>query len=109
MTTTRTGSAARLAQSDSQGAANANISKLPELCYAVHIENGHTVVLKRGEVGYFDTGYGPQGQDIVDRLNERLGVTKAQAAAMELGSIAGFHAPGADPDRYDDAGKPKRD
>jgi hypothetical protein len=105
---TRTGDHARLAQRDSLGAATENMAKLPDLCYAVHIENGHTVVLKKGEVGFFDTGYGPQGQDIVDRLNERLGVTKAQAAAMELGSIAGFHAPGADPDRYDADGKPKR-
>lgn len=83
-----------------------NLAKLPDLCYSVSLIDGITIVLKKGETGYYDTGYGVQGEDAVNRLNERLGVTRQQRAAMELGSIAGFHAPGANPDMYDEAGKP---
>ena len=35
-----------------------------------------------------------------------MGVTKAQAAAMEAGSMFGWHVPGADPKNYDDNGLP---
>lgn len=94
-----------VANPDAQAIA-ANMAKLPDLCYSVHIESGDTVVLKKGEKGFYDTGYGAQGDAVVDRLNERLGVTRQQRAAMELGSLVGFHAPGADPDRYDANGKP---
>uniref|UniRef100_A0AB74UII9 Uncharacterized protein n=1 Tax=Caulobacter phage BL57 TaxID=3348355 RepID=A0AB74UII9_9VIRU len=86
-----------------------NLAALPDLCYAVSLETGETIVLKKDETGYYPTGYGVQGQEVVDRLNERLGVTKAQVAAMTLGSVAGFHAPGADPACYDENGVYKRE
>lgn len=79
----------------------ADLNKLPETAYSVHLETGDTVILKRGETGFYDTGYGPQGQEIVDSLNARMGVDKAQAAAMQFGSMFGFDVPGANPDLYD--------
>ncbi|AXQ68409.1 hypothetical protein HOT99_gp208 [Caulobacter phage CcrBL10] len=85
-----------------------NLAALPDLCYAVSPADGTTVVLKKDETGYYPTGYGVQGQDVVDSLNERMGVTKQQRAAMEFGSIAGFHAPGASIDHYDENGRFKR-
>ena len=36
-----------------------------------------------------------------DRLNERMGVTPAQRLAMEIGSMAGWDVPGADPKNYE--------
>ncbi len=78
----------------------ANMAKLPELCYGVHLSSGETVVLKAGEAGYHDTGYGQQGEAAVNSLNERMGVSRQQRAAMEFGSVIGFDVPGADPDLY---------
>ncbi len=90
------------------GVMTTNLDRLPELCYAVHIDDGRTIVIKRGEEGYYETGYGVQGQPVVDQLNADLGVSRRQAAAMKFGSFAGFYAPGANPDLYDDDGKPIR-
>lgn len=38
-------------------------------------------------------------------INEALGVTQAQAAAIQAGSMFGFDCPAADPANYDAAGK----
>lgn len=78
-----------------------NLSKLPALCYGVHLTTGETVIIKRGVDGFFPTDWGVQGQDAVNRFNERLGVNRAQAEAMYVGSAFGWDVPGADPDRYD--------
>ncbi len=85
-----------------------NLAKLPETCYSVSLIDETTIVLKRGETGYYETGYGVQGEDAVNSLNARMGVSRQQRAAMELGSMVGFHAPGANPDMYGEDGKFKR-
>ncbi|AFU88203.1 hypothetical protein CcrColossus_gp333 [Caulobacter phage CcrColossus] len=82
-----------------------NIAALPELAYAVMPSSGDTVIIKRGEMGYHDPGYGPQGEAVVKNLNDRMGVTPAQAAAMFNGSLFGWHTPAANPDAYDDSGQ----
>lgn len=81
------------------------LAKLPELCYGIHPSTGATIVLKRGQKGYHDTGYGAQGEEIVNALNERMGVTRAQRTAMEFGSVLGFNSPAADPDTYNSTGE----
>lgn len=83
-------------------------AKLPELCY-VHIWGAHPGrrigIVKRGEMGYYETDYDSKtaSQDIVaqvvDDLNYRLGITVKQAMAMQIGSMRGWHVPGADPDQ----------
>lgn len=45
--------------------------------------------------------------EIVDDLNRKAGVSKAQASAMKAGSLFGWHCPAADPRNYDGDGKPK--
>ena len=42
------------------------------------------------------------------KLNEQIGVTRAQAAAMLAGSMFGWACPGADPANYDAQGQPVR-
>lgn len=83
----------------------ANLAKLPEVCYAVEITSGNTIILKKGENGYHDPQYGVQGEEAVNHFNDRMGVTRQQRAAMEFGSIIGYHLPGANPDIYDATGQ----
>lgn len=68
------------------------LKKLPEVCYTRLPSTGETVIIKRGVVGYFPitTALTPE------ELNE--GVSPEQVMAMEVGSMNGWHVPGADPD-----------
>ena len=46
----------------------------------------------------------------MDELNGKMGVTKAQVAAMQAGAMRGWATPAADPKNYDEQGqsiKPK--
>jgi hypothetical protein len=84
--------------SDKQVAAD--LAKLPELCYAAIPGEEVLCVIQRGESGYFRTDF-PIGQadpkKFAADMNERLGVSKAQANAMVHGSMFGWHVPSADP------------
>ena len=83
---------------------------LPERCYSTLLDTGKVVILKRGETGYYRTDIPftsrEEAKALVDEYNRRLGVTKAQAAAMSAGSMFGFHVPAADPANYDEDGHP---
>ncbi|RJG53188.1 hypothetical protein D0Z70_17375 [Sphingobium terrigena] len=78
------------------------LDRLPEMC-ATHLpETGEPIVIKRGETGYWPL---PDGMT-VDRINTTFEARPAQLAAMLAGSMFGWDIPGADPDRYDDDGRP---
>ena len=66
---------------------------------------GQLICIKRGESGYYpskwDTGDKERNVELADELNENLGVTPIQRQAMEVGSMAGWDVPGADPKRYE--------
>ncbi len=87
-------------------------SSLPEKCYSTLIDTGAVVILKRGETGFYKTDIPFSGKEeaqaLVDKYNEKLGVTKAQAEAMKAGSMFGWACPAADPKNYDDQGQPIR-
>lgn len=89
-------------------------TKLPNSSY-IYLPTCHCI----GIIDAFQDGYVPYPLDIssydgktarciVDRLNELEGVTPAQASAMAVGSMFGWHVPGADPDNYNPDGTPKR-
>ena len=86
---------------------------LPERCFTVLQSTGGIVALERGKQGYFptDEGGNPEtARKAADMLNQKLGVTKAQEAAMAAGSMFGWDTPAADPKNYDAEGyaiKPK--
>lgn len=89
--------------------AAANIDKLPEMSatFIEAAEPGKRIgLIKRGESGYYLTDYDTPktseqlARETVNHINARLGVTPAQAIAMEIGSMCGWHVPGADPDRH---------
>ena len=78
---------------------------LPELCFSTLRSTGQLICIERGESGYYpsdwDTGDKERNVELVDELNGNLGVTPAQRQAMEIGSMAGWAVPGADPSSYE--------
>ena len=78
---------------------------LPELCFSTLQTTGQLICIRRGESGYYpsewETGDKERNVEEADRLNEKLGVTPAQRLAMEIGSMAGWDVPGADPKNYE--------
>lgn len=70
-------------------------TKLPDMCFVEHM--GKAVIVKNGESGYYPLDFDLPVEHI-DEHNENLGVTKAQAKAMKIGSLFGWDVPGADPD-----------
>ena len=87
-------------------------SSLPEKCFAALETDSEMILVKKGEMGYEHTGIFPDGgqekHEAADALNDAMGVTKAQAAAMLAGSMFGWDAPAADPRNYDEKGIPIR-
>lgn len=86
-------------------------SSLPEKCFAALETTGEIIIIHRGVKGYTPTGQHPEGisdREGADALNDQIGVTRAQAAAMLAGSMFGWACPGADPDNYDEQGRPIR-
>ncbi len=84
------------------------MTDLPALCYAKHPTDGRAVIIVRGEVGFRDFFTDDLDADLnVDRLNAAACVSKAQAAAMLSGSMFGWDVPAANPNRYDEHGRPR--
>lgn len=82
--------------------ANANLTLLPERCYAVLPGRRLLIELRRGEPGYWPCviaamcdGELPPVEEIADVLNAELDVTPAQVESMLVGSMFGWHVPGA--------------
>lgn len=81
---------------------------LPERCFAVDPETGKMAIVTRDVSGVSLTGTMPMWTTIregVDKLNEVLGVTPAQEAAMLAGALRGWDKPEADPNNYDRYGR----
>ena len=83
------------------------IEMLPELCYGSKpaMDGGPDILIliRRGESGYHPAeGYAARSEELADLFNARLGVTPAERAAMEFGSMFGWDIPGADPNKHVD-------
>ncbi len=85
---------------------------LPDRCYAVLPSTGELIIITKGEKGYTnanDTHNSPEkNKELADSHNAEMGVSKAQAEAMLVGSMFGWEVPAADPANYDDNGTPVR-
>ena len=73
----------------------------PESCWSLLASSigkdkkGDAIIIKWGEKGYYETDY-PKGQytdEIIDEINARGDITKAQRFAMEMCSIAAQNNP----------------
>ena len=86
-------------------------SSLPKECYSTLPSTGEIILIKRGDKGYYPAdvqGHGVgtvDNREIVDALNRESGVTRAQEAAMQAGSIFGWATPAADPKNYNEKGE----
>ena len=65
-------------------------AKLPGYCAAKHPTTGKTVLIKRGERGFWPA-YGIPSADI---FNRERGITDHQREAMLIGSMFGWDVPG---------------
>ena len=87
-------------------------NSLPERCYATLPSTGELIIITKGEKGYTSVNDGnnsrEQNQKLADCHNTEMGVSKAQAEAMLVGSLFGWHTKAADPANYDDNGTPIR-
>ena len=82
-------------------------SSLPDYCHSVLPSTGELILIGRGTDGYMPSKEampGETGREAADRLNRKVGITKAQEAAMLAGSMFGWHTPAADPKNYDEQG-----
>lgn len=82
---------------------------LPDHCFSFLESTGEIIRITKGDKGYIPTGkYAENGnpRDGVDALNKTIGVSRAQEAAMVIGSMFGWDKPGADPARYGADGIP---
>lgn len=90
---------------------------LPRFCYIAtgwlerENERATLALVFKGEPGAREKGSYPTYKIARERareLNKLLGVSPAQATAMEVGAFEGWNHPWVDPSRYDGAGKPIR-
>lgn len=75
---------------------------LPETSFYKHNVTGETILIKRGESGYYEQDQLKHRDP--DELNEIYEVTKAQAEAMYAGSMWGWHTPASNPKLYNEDG-----
>ena len=81
-----------------------NIYNLPPLCY-VHIPGRpigeHIGIVKLGEGGYYPS----PGMTLAaaDEKNAIMGVSDQQREAMQIGSMFGWHVPGTNPLKWEQA------
>jgi hypothetical protein len=82
---------------------------LPDMCYSALPGSGELIIIKKGERGYFrcenSTVDAQYNREYADDVNFRLGVTKAQEAAMFHGALEGWDSRGANPLNYDKNGE----
>lgn len=87
---------------------------LPPRCVSVEPFTGQLINLRRGVHGYWGSDWSrsddPQfNRQSADLINQRMGVTKAQEAAMLAGSMFRWESKLADPRYYDEQGVLRRD
>ena len=83
-------------------------------CYT-YIETSNVIgIIVEGESGYYKTDIlecnriksHEEAKVFVDELNKKLGLTKGEVKAMEIGSMFGWDAPGASPESWNPDGSP---
>lgn len=96
----------------SESVVNVDDRGLPEYSFAVlKANNNEVIMIHRYQKGYSPTREGNEpwyGQETADEMNRKHGITKAQAKAMEAGSMFGWNIPAANPAFYNEDGTFKK-
>lgn len=71
----------------------------PDIAACINPTDGALVLVKRGEVGFWEAPQFNGDLALADAFNEQSGVTPAMRESMQMGSVFGWHVPGADPAR----------
>jgi hypothetical protein len=78
-----------------------NVSELPAMCWIgpteaakMHVSTGHRI--DRGDAGYLPLSW--LTDDLANQLNKNIGATAQIVLAMQIGSMFGWHVPGANPE-----------
>ena len=83
-------------------------SSLPEKCFVYVDSTDEIGIVNRGEEGYHPANLAPEmnvtKQKSVEYLNDAMGISKAQVAAMSAGSLFGWPTKAADPANYNEEG-----
>ena len=69
-------------------------TKLPDICAAAHPVDGSPIVIRRSESGYYPARAGFD----IEGFNARHGITAKHVECMLVGSMFGWHVPGANLD-----------
>ena len=84
-------------------------SSLPEQCYVYVAPDNKIGIINKGEQGFVDSKAGvsdpSENKRIVNELNDKLGVTPTQRAAMRSGALFGWDKPYANPQNYNEKGE----
>lgn len=103
--------AERMEQNQTRYAPFSMPDNMPFRSYAVNRISGDMILLKYGENGYYNCNYSSynkaENQRKANEINDCLGITKAQAAAMYGGSMFGWDKSIADPTNYKEDGTMK--
>ncbi len=87
-------------------------NSLPNMCYVYVSSEGCAGTIFKGQQGYIPAAiYGKTPEELkqeINRINEKLGITKRQMEAMKAGSLFGWKTPAADPANYNENGSPIR-
>ena len=84
-------------------------SSLPEKCFSITSAADEIVIITKGEMFLRPAGACAEGmtaREGATAANEAMGVTKAQAMAMQAGATLGWDTPAANPKNYDEQGQP---
>ncbi len=77
-----------------------NLGNLPRTAASWHPSENHAILIKLGEPGYLPFP-ALKTKESVEAFNSRNKITVQQLQAMEIGSMFGWHVPGADPETHD--------
>ena len=84
--------------------------ELPERCFTITPSSGELILIEKYKKGYGQCGFSTlnpeRNRKEADRLNEGIGVTPQQEAAMLGGSLFGWSTPAAKIASYDVRGNP---
>jgi len=65
------------------------MEKIPELAYDLLPSTNEIIIIKNGMKGYYETDFGVATAEVVDQMNERMGITPEQKFAMGICSMSG--------------------